>query len=312
MAVGLALLWSPSVWAHFGGIVWIDSNCNGVLDSDEVGYPGITVNVYDCSTGALVATTNTDANGEYVFGPDTVPPVPIGPTYQVCFVLPSGFTVAPQIYPPNSGQTNSTVNAQGCAPCFVFNSPPLPNATDFTLNNAGLCPIPSPVTGQCWLTGGGTIGTGNGQPTYSYGGVVNPGCSPTAAGGGNWNVVDHADALHFKGLNIQVVTCGNVPGYPPGSKSPKTPFNYIDFIGVGTLKGIEGNSADFGTVLFSARAEDHSEGGKGSDRLYLRVYDGSGNTLLLISTDTANPLDVAPVTVTTGNLQLHVSSCGKK
>src|SRR5438309_4486662 len=36
------------------------------------------------------------------------------------------------------------------------------------------------------LTGGGTIKGGKGQPLHSFGGVVNPGCSPTAAGGGNW------------------------------------------------------------------------------------------------------------------------------
>ena len=41
------------------------------------------------------------------------------------------------------------------------------------------------------------------------------------------------------------------------------------------------------------------------DRLYLRVYDGLGNTLLLISADVANPLNIAPVAISTGNLQMH-------
>src|SRR5438105_4678170 len=129
----------------------------------------------------------------------------------------------------------------------------------------------------------GTIKGGKGQPLHSFGGVVNPGCSPTAAGGGNWNDIAHAAKLHFRGLAIQVVDCGNVPGIPPGSKSPKTPFNFIEFQGTGTLKGIAGNRADYGAVNFFAHAEDIGEPGHGVDRLYQRVYDGLGNTVCLIS-----------------------------
>ena len=68
---------------------------------------------------------------------------------------------------------------------------------------------------------------------------MNPGCKPTAAGGGNWNDIDFGQNLHFKGLTIQVVDCGNVPGHN-GSNSPKSPFSFIEFQGVGTLKGIAG------------------------------------------------------------------------
>jgi hypothetical protein len=103
---------------------------------------------------------------------------------------------------------------------------------------------------------------------------------------------------------MEVVNCGNVPGHQ-GSSSPKTPFSFIEFQGVGTLSGIAGNKADYGAVHFFARAEDLGEPGKGVDRLYLRVFDGSGNTLLLISAHPGNPLDVAPVVISTGNLQMH-------
>jgi len=44
------------------------------------------------------------------------------------------------------------------------------------------------------------------------------------------------------------------------------------------------------------------------DRYFLRVFDGSGKTLLLIDGD-GNPATVDPITITGGNLQLHVSSC---
>jgi hypothetical protein len=171
------------------------------------------------------------------------------------------------------------------------------------------CTVVPPVANKCWLTGGGTIRASNGEVIHSFGGVVNPGCSPTAAGGGNWNDVWQTANLHFKGLRMEVVDCGNLPGHPPGSTSPKTPFNYIDFQGTGTLSGIGGNRANYGAVNFTTRAVDLGEPGHGMDQLYLRVYDSTGQTLLLISADPADPLDVAPVPISTGNLQMHVSGC---
>jgi hypothetical protein len=153
----------------------------------------------------------------------------------------------------------------------------------------------------CWLTGGGTIGGTPGEPDFSFGGVVNPGCSPTAAGGGNWNVVDHVDGLHFKGELISVIGCSGGP-----DRSPKVQFNVIDFEGTGILVGIDGNPMQETAVCFRGEAEDHGEPGAGVDRLYLRVYDCStGDTLMLISSDPADPTDIAPVPIDTGNLQIH-------
>ena len=106
-----------------------------------------------------------------------------------------------------------------------------------------------------------------------------------------------------------------MPGIVPGSTSPVTPYNFIRFRGTGTLRGIKGNNADYGTVHFFARAEDRgepgSQGGAG-DRYMLHVYsnpaDPVGSTLLLVDQD-ANPGSIDPVVVTGGNLQLHISSC---
>src|ERR1041384_2309003 len=89
-----------------------------------------------------------------------------------------------------------------------------------------------PASAWCWLTGGGTIDKSNGTPHYSYGGVVNPGCSPTAAGGGNWNIVDHLAGLHFKGLQMSVIGCSG-----SSDKAPPVDLNIIDFEGVGVLSG---------------------------------------------------------------------------
>ena len=62
----------------------------------------------------------------------------------------------------------------------------LNNATpvaEFVLGGE-FCDTPPPP-GECWLTGGGTIGKIKGVANYSFGGVVYPGCSPRAADGGN-------------------------------------------------------------------------------------------------------------------------------
>jgi len=180
--------------------------------------------------------------------------------------------------------------------------------------------------GKCWLTGGGAklepivglkLATRGKQ--YSFGGNVFPGCSPTAGDGGQWNNIDHINNLHFQGWNVRIVACGNVPGIPPGSESPVTPYNYIEFQGTGTLKGIAGNKANYGTVYYFARCEDRNEPGSSGardgaliDRYYLHVFSDPtnpvGSTLVLIDID-GNPATVDPIPITDGNLQLHISSC---
>src|SRR5688572_31010509 len=119
---------------------------------------------------------------------------------------------------------------------------------------------------------------------------------------------------------LKLFTVGNVtPPPPPGSTSPVTPFNYIEWTGVGTLKGIQGNKLGTIPVYFNARTEDRNEpgskdsnAGSGIDRYYLHVYsdpaDPAGSTLLLVNGD-ANPLNVVPVEIDHGNFQLHISSC---
>lgn len=154
---------------------------------------------------------------------------------------------------------------------------------------------------HCWLTGGGTVDKDGGQPHYTFGGVVNPGCSPTAAGGGNWNVVDHQAHLHFKGLEIQVINCSGDP-----TKSPKSNFDTIDFGGTGTIVGVDGNPTAERAVCFRAQAVDLHEPGHDVDMLYLRVYDcDTFETFLVISADPGNPSIIAPTIISTGNLQIH-------
>ncbi len=178
--------------------------------------------------------------------------------------------------------------------------------------------------GECWLTAGGvkfstTTGTlvdefkPKGGPHHSWGGNVNPACAPNK---GHWNHVAHKDNLHFQATDIEVLDCGNVPGIDPGSESPVTPVNYIEFTGPSTMKGIKGNKDDYGDVCYFARAEDRNEPGSHGakdgidiDRYFLHVFDcDTGETLLLVDMD-GDQDTVDPVTITGGNMQMHWQPC---
>ncbi|MCP2164835.1 LPXTG-motif cell wall anchor domain-containing protein [Goodfellowiella coeruleoviolacea] len=52
---------------QIGNLVWFDGDHNGVQDPADVRLPGATINLLD-ATGKQVATTKTDAAGEYYFG----------------------------------------------------------------------------------------------------------------------------------------------------------------------------------------------------------------------------------------------------
>ncbi|RLC11727.1 MAG: hypothetical protein DRI57_18540, partial [Deltaproteobacteria bacterium] len=53
--------------ASLGDTVWNDLDRNGLQDADEPGLPGVTVNLLDRTTEAVIATTTTDASGNYQF-----------------------------------------------------------------------------------------------------------------------------------------------------------------------------------------------------------------------------------------------------
>jgi hypothetical protein len=169
----------------------------------------------------------------------------------------------------------------------------IPGEADFTVDGSFCGPPPQ---GLCWMTGGGTIGGGK-KPDYSYGGVVYPGCSPTAAGGGNWNVVRHIDGAHFKGQNFVVDGCSGVP-----TRSPKVTLNIIDFHGDGIFSGADGKAQP---VTFVGRVVDVKEPGHDSDMIYLAVTL-NGTIVLQIGNSAQDPQ-----VCSTGNLQIHQSSCGK-
>ena len=113
--------------------------------------------------------------------------------------------------------------------------------------------------------------------------------------------------------------CGNVPGIPPGSTSPKTPVNFIEFHGTGIFIGAHGNKKV--DVCFNGHYEDRSEPGSlgqpnpvKKDYYFLRVYTDCnnpvGSTVLLVDVD-GNPATQDPTAIFHGNLQIHISGCDK-
>ncbi|MBL7727121.1 MAG: carboxypeptidase regulatory-like domain-containing protein, partial [Dinghuibacter sp.] len=89
-----------------GDFVFNDLDKDGTQDAGEPGIPGVTVRLINANTGAVVATTTTDAVGKYIF--NDVPPG----DYQVEFVTPTGYTTTTRLSPnPVSSGTDSDVNA---------------------------------------------------------------------------------------------------------------------------------------------------------------------------------------------------------
>jgi hypothetical protein len=211
------------------------------------------------------------------------------------------FTPGPDTYMVCVDTKTLPGNAQLDNPCQTITCSDPGVAVEFDLSGT-FCGSTPPPTARCWLTGGGTIKAGKGKPVYSYGGVVYPGCSPKAADGGNWNVINHATGLHFQGQHIIVDNCSGVP-----TKSPKVPVNIIDFHGTGRLFGVSGNPQASIAVNFVGRAIDNNEPGHGKDQLFIQVVDPGSNVVLLQIGNSA----ADPQTVSTGNLQIHISSCGK-
>jgi len=151
----------------------------------------------------------------------------------------------------------------------------------------------------CWETGGGTLDKVKGNVVWTFGGVIYPGCSPTAAGGGNLNIVNHITGLHFKGTDFVVDDCRGV-----STKSPKVTVNIIDWHGVGYVSGDDESSRT--PVSFVGTFRDAKDSGSSADGLYIRVLDSSNNLVFQIGGG-PDDLDL----LTTGNVQIHQSSCGK-
>ena len=95
-----------------GNFVWHDLNRNGIQDAGEPGLGNVTVRLLDCASN-LLATTNTDAGGAYLFSR-----LPAG-NYRIAFTAPPGFVFTlPDV---GNDATDSDANpTNGLTPCFAL------------------------------------------------------------------------------------------------------------------------------------------------------------------------------------------------
>ena len=96
--------------AQIGDWVWRDTNGNGLQDADETGWAGATVHLRECN-GAIIATTATDAQGNFVFGG-----LGVG-SYQLEFVNPGNAKYSPYKAGgggPNNSDASETTGLSWC------------------------------------------------------------------------------------------------------------------------------------------------------------------------------------------------------
>ena len=94
----------PGNTASIGDKVWFDANKDGYQDAGENGVAGVTVQLHNAA-GAIIATTTTDAEGNYLFEK-----LPAG-NYSVSVVKPNGYDfTAANVNNNGSDTVDSDVN----------------------------------------------------------------------------------------------------------------------------------------------------------------------------------------------------------
>ena len=206
---------------HVRGTIYCDVNLNGVIDSGDLPLSGLTVTV----TGG--GFTGSDTTGNYgsgawaVFLPDTPA------TYTIAVTGNSAPIISP------TSLTFSTTAANNAI------------TIDILIDGQGCQQV------ACWLTAGGVkfnpitnareaeLDKG---PAHTWGGNVNPGCSPTAGEGGQFQRRRRPDGDPVAGRG-QVPAQAAGPGLGPaqgrrvavdelrdvhGGPSPVRPLSYYD------------------------------------------------------------------------------------
>ncbi len=275
-----------------GDRVWLDEDCDGIQDKTDAGFtePGVadvTVNLYTCA-GDLVASTTTDATGFYEFsGVDEYG------TYKVCFVLPAGYSFAPQNQGTNEG-LDSDAGADGCTDCFD----PI-DCKPIRYIDAGLCRDES--TG-CRVTGGGVDEFGNWDGTtsngrchndrYTFGGQAGANTALPPQPAGEWEHNNHSGpsgSFAFHGgthsapdaTEIDRIECSDAGFCNPARHAPS---KQIDFWGVGQFHNARNLSPilDANVVVgeslhwFEVNIDDGGEPGRGKGGLNGCPADGFG------------------------------------
>ncbi len=106
-----------------GDYVWVDTNMDGIQDEEEMGMEGVTVNLYDCDEN-LLATTTTDADGNYAFdGLDAG-------DYMIGFVLPEDYVFTMMNQGENDSVDSDVDTETGMTECITVGEDIVDNTID--------------------------------------------------------------------------------------------------------------------------------------------------------------------------------------
>lgn len=140
ISVAASMLGAPAVWAAAGslvsGVVWADSALNQTRPATGAVYQsGVTVELIDPTNSAIVATTTTNASGQYSFSA-----VADG-SYQILVIAPPNMkfpTTASgsNVFVSTGTPSSSTDPYEGISPTIVISG-----ATQVTAQDAGVQPI---------------------------------------------------------------------------------------------------------------------------------------------------------------------------
>ena len=228
---------------QLGNLGWRDANNNGVVDGAETGIPNITVQLYNDVNGngaydpgvdLLLATTTTDAAGNYLFT-NLIPG-----NYLVGVTIPAGFVSSTDIATsgdPNNATDNDDngINLNGAS---IFSSGVALAADNLRVDFGffGSAPPPPPPPGG----GGGGGGTGgDGSPVVLV-------LDPLVAKSPDLQTVQQGDPVQF---TIVVTNPGTVSVANVVVTDPLAPE--ITFTGATTTQGSFTFDAASNTVTFN-------------------------------------------------------------
>jgi hypothetical protein len=104
---------TPAIPNSIGNRVWLDTDSDGNQDAGEPGVAGVTVTLYDGTGVNIVATTITDANGNYNFNN-----LPANTGYILGFTPPAGMLFTTGTGTTLGNDTDSDVEASTFSPNF--------------------------------------------------------------------------------------------------------------------------------------------------------------------------------------------------
>jgi hypothetical protein len=142
------------------GLVYHDTNGNGVLDSGEPGIPGVTVTVSGTNNlgQAVTATTTTASDGSYSFTTDSTGKLLAPGTYQVVETQPSGYLPGTTAVGTVNGTADGTVVSTGTIGSVVLTT----GQNGVSYNFGEYKPVT--VSGQVYQDSNGNGALDSGEP----------------------------------------------------------------------------------------------------------------------------------------------------